>query len=80
VVSRLASAARSLGFLRHFFTAYPARTTLMVVLLVLAGMAEGIGVVALLPVLQVALDQEAADSSGLGVAVRDALSAIGLAP
>lgn len=43
------------NFLQYFASAYPARTGAMVVLLVLAGLAEGVGLVALLPLVGVVL-------------------------
>jgi ATP-binding cassette subfamily C protein len=43
-----------LSLLKHFFVAYPARTASVVLLLTLAGFAEGVGVVALLPFIELA--------------------------
>ncbi|HEX7091372.1 MAG TPA: ABC transporter ATP-binding protein [Longimicrobiales bacterium] len=45
---------RSARFIRHFLRAYPARSATMVALLFLAGVAEGVGVATLLPVLEIA--------------------------
>lgn len=45
---------RTADFASHFAHAYPGRTAVMVVLLMLAGLAEALGLVTLLPVLQIA--------------------------
>jgi ATP-binding cassette subfamily C protein len=63
------------AFLRVFTQAYPGRTAVMVILLVLSGLAEGFGIVALLPLLQTVLQPE---STG-GVA-NEVLGRIGLRP
>jgi ATP-binding cassette subfamily C protein len=44
----------------NFFRAYPWQTTLMLIALILSGMAEGIGLSALLPLLSIALGEDAA--------------------
>jgi hypothetical protein len=43
------------AFIRHFLTAHPARSTAMVVLLALGGLAEGIGAATMLPFLNAAM-------------------------
>ena len=43
----------------HFFRAYPRRTALMLAALLLSGIAKGIGVSALLPLLNIALGADA---------------------
>ncbi|MCR9105677.1 MAG: ABC transporter ATP-binding protein/permease [Gammaproteobacteria bacterium] len=48
-----------MGLMANFFRAYPWQTTLMLIALILSGMAEGIGLSALLPLLNVALGEEA---------------------
>jgi ATP-binding cassette subfamily C protein len=63
-------------FLQTFVRSYPARTALMVLLLVLSGTAEGIGLVALLPLLQAALGQ----AEGEGGLVTDTMARVGLTP
>lgn len=65
-------------FASHFIRAYPGRTALMVGLLILAGVAEGMGVVTLLPVLELAVGSDATPPSELSLAVQDALGRVGL--
>ncbi|HHJ14660.1 MAG TPA: ABC transporter ATP-binding protein [Gammaproteobacteria bacterium] len=50
--------------LLHFLRAYPARSTLMLLALLLAGMAEGIGLSALLPLLNIAVRNDTGRSAG----------------
>ncbi|MAT92010.1 MAG: ABC transporter permease [Halioglobus sp.] len=50
-----------MGLMISFFRAYPLQTVLMLVALVLSGAAEGVGLSALLPLLNIALGAEAAD-------------------
>ncbi len=75
--------------LLKFFRVYPWQSALMLLALLLAGIAEGISLSALLPLLSIALDQgggagEAADDGGdnmgLEEIVREALGAIGITP
>lgn len=61
-----------------FGRAYPARTTLMLVSLLLAGLAEGVGLTALLPLLSVALGDQA--QSDFSLKVIGVLDAVGLEP
>ena len=51
-----------------FFRAYPGRTSIMMIALLLSGVAEGIGLSALLPLLNIALGTDAA-SALTGVAM-----------
>jgi ATP-binding cassette subfamily C protein len=64
---------------RYFFGAYAKRTALMIALMAVAGMAEGIGVLTLVPVLEL-VDSAEAPTSGVGATVRGAVEAIGLEP
>ncbi|HCW90542.1 MAG TPA: ABC transporter ATP-binding protein [Marinobacter sp.] len=61
-----------------FGRAYPGRSLLMLVSLLLAGVAEGIGLTTLLPMLSVALGENS--NSGLAKQVVDALVSVGLEP
>lgn len=61
-----------------FGRAYPARTLLMMLSLVLAGVAEGVGLTTLLPMVSVALGEK--NDSGLAGNVLGALHAVGLEP
>jgi ATP-binding cassette subfamily C protein len=64
---------------RYFFGAYPTRTALMIGCMVVAGLAEGVGVLTLIPVLQVAEGGPAAEQ-GVGGVLRDLLANVGLEP
>jgi ATP-binding cassette, subfamily C, bacterial len=66
-------------FVAYFFRAYPGRTAIMIGLLILAGVAEGVGLVTLLPLLEIALG-EGERTSTLTRAVVDILESVGLAP
>lgn len=48
-----------MGLMANFFRAYPWHTALMILALILSGLAEGIGLSALLPLLNIALGEEA---------------------
>ncbi len=61
-----------------FGRAYPARTLMMMASLLLAGVAEGVGLTTLLPMVSVALGENS--KSGLARHVIDALNAVGLQP
>ncbi len=61
-----------------FGRAYPARTFLMMVSLILAGVAEGVGLTTLLPMVSVALGEDT--NSSLAKHVVTALHAVGLEP
>lgn len=69
----------SMRFFAHFFKAYPRRSAVMVVLLVLGGFAEGVGVATLIPLLELA-PAGAEPSSDIGRAIAHALNTVGLAP
>lgn len=74
--------ANETGLLRAFFSVYRTRTLVMLVCLVLAGLAEGVGLATLLPMLEL-LSQPAASGappSPVAAAVRAALTGLGLAP
>jgi ATP-binding cassette, subfamily C, bacterial len=56
--------------IRHFIRAYPRKTALIVVLLLLSGLAEGVGVVTLLPLLELTTGSLASTSSVSGFVSR----------
>lgn len=60
--------------------AYPRRSVLMVVLLALAGFVEGVGVVSLLPLLELVTGGSSQDASSLSQAVGGTLGTVGLQP
>lgn len=68
---------QSTGFIGHFFRAYPKQSFLMVGLLLFAGLAEAVGVITLLPVLEIAVGGAAEDSL-LTTTVRGFLDVVGL--
>ncbi len=71
---------RSTAFIRHFLTAHPRRTAFTVVLLLLAGIAEGVGLMAMLPLLHLAVGPAESQSGTLSRVVIDALEMVGLSP
>jgi ATP-binding cassette, subfamily C, bacterial len=70
---------RDIELFRYFLRAYPRRSALMVMLLILAGLAEGVGVVTLLPLLDLAV-ADASEPSTLSRIAGDTLGRIGLSP
>ncbi len=67
--------------LRGFVRRYPLQSGLLVLVLLLAGVADGIGLSALLPLLNVALSDAApGQSSALERQVREALDLLGISP
>ncbi len=59
--------------------AYPRRSVLILVAMLLAGVAEGLGLTTLLPLLGAAVDQDTA-GSGIGKYVTDVLASLGIDP
>ena len=53
---------QTIDVIKHIVRAYPARTASVALLLVLSGLAEGVGVVSLLPLLEVGLSSSAPPS------------------
>lgn len=69
----------SVAFFRYFLSAYPIRSALMVFMLSVAGLLEGISVITLVPLLEIAADGgSGGDVSGVSVAIQGALEAIGV--
>ncbi len=78
-----------MGLMLNFFRAYPSQTVLMLLALLLSGIAEGVGLSALLPMLNIALGSETttmltgmspASDNGFEQAVLDTLTFVGIAP
>lgn len=65
-------------FVTYFVRGHPKRSALMVFLLILSGFAEGVGVLTLLPVLELASGGEGATPSGISLAVAQVLDLVGL--
>jgi len=70
----------SIAFLKFFMRAYPGRSALMIGLLALAGLLEGIGVVTMLPLLELVTGGDPSEQSSLGRMVDDTLARVGLEP
>jgi ATP-binding cassette, subfamily C, bacterial len=71
---------RSLDIIWYFLRRYPRRSVLIVGLLFLSGLAEGLGVAALLPLLELAIGDPASEPSGVSMAAADVLGRVGLQP
>lgn len=71
---------KSVEFVRYFFGAYPLRSTLMVLLLAMSGLAEGISIATLVPLLELGVSEGASDPSRLGEWVGEFLAFFGLEP
>ena len=78
-----------MGLMLNFFRAYPSQTVLMLLALLLSGLAEGIGLSALLPMVNIALGSEATamlagvapqSNNDFEQAVLDMLTYVGIAP
>ena len=67
-------------FFGHFMRAYPARSVVMVLLLAVAGLLEGIGVITLLPLLELVAGGSDGDLSGVSLAIASGLAQVGLEP
>jgi len=65
---------------RGLALAYPARTALALILSTLSGLAEGLGIATLLPLLGVILDPGAASAGGLTERMLTMLAAVGVEP
>lgn len=73
---------KSVQFALYFFRAYPRRTALMIGLMIVAGLAEGVGIVALLPLIEMAAGAGGGggEASALTLAIERLLALVGLAP
>ena len=71
---------KTIGVIYYFMRAYPARGMLMITYLLLSGLAEGIGVITLLPLLELTNGNNAPIESPLGKTITTLLAACGLAP
>jgi ATP-binding cassette, subfamily C, bacterial len=70
----------SLDVIWYFLKRYPRRSVLIVGLLLLSGLAEGFGVVSLLPLLELAIGEPPERPSGVTVFAENALGRVGLEP
>jgi ATP-binding cassette, subfamily C, bacterial len=70
----------TIALIRHFLRTYPRRSALIIVLSILAGFAEGIGIASLLPLLEVTSGGGPESDSALMQLVRSSLAAVGLEP
>jgi len=69
----------TLDLIKHIVGAYPGRITVVAVLLVLSGLAEGVGIITLLPLLEVGLNS-GNPPSPIAVKLGAVLSNFGIAP
>jgi ATP-binding cassette, subfamily C, bacterial len=69
-----------LALLWHFLVAYPSRSLTVIALLSVAGLAEGVSVLALLPFVQLALGGDGAPGGEISRAISGSLAAVGLTP
>ena len=69
-----------LALLRHFIETYPGRTFVVVGLLSIAGLAEGFSVLALLPLLQIAVGGDGSQGGMISDVIARMLSFVGLTP
>ncbi len=67
-------------FFGYFAKAYPGRTLVMVGLLVASGLAEGVGLAGLLPILELGVTRSGAEPSDFARAVEAGLARVGLEP
>lgn len=72
--------SRTVRFVLYFFRSYPGRTGLMIGLMIFSGLAEGVGLLTLLPLLEFALGQEGAGQSAITETVVGALQTVGIPP
>lgn len=70
---------RTLRFLGHFLRMHPVRSAAAIALLGLAGMLEGVGIVSLIPILQVA-DGGSAEATGVSLYITRGLALVGVQP
>jgi ATP-binding cassette, subfamily C, bacterial len=70
----------SVGVIGYFLKRYPRRSVLIVGLLFLSGLAEGVGVASLLPLLELAMGDPTGQPSAVSVFAADMLGRIGLEP
>lgn len=67
-------------FFLYFARAYTIRSVMMIVLLLGAGLAEGVGIAGLLPILEVGATNSDGDPSGMSQKVAELLGVVGLEP
>ena len=70
----------TIQFMTRFMRAYPFRSAGMVALLVLSGFLEGVGVVTMLPLLELVTADAADESSRVSIAIAAGLERMGLTP
>lgn len=74
------SLAKTMQFIRFFFKTYPRRSFLMVLALVASGLAEGLGIISLIPVLEMFTNNENGQSLFIGEMVRNGFRSVGIEP
>jgi len=74
------SLRKTLDFVRFFFRTYPKRSFLMILALVASGLAEGLGIISLIPVLEMFTNNENGQSLIIGEMVRNGFRSVGIEP
>jgi len=67
-------------FFMYFVRAYPGRSVVMIILILAAGLAEGVGLAGLLPVLEIGITKTGDEPSRVARAVAELLGTVGLEP
>ncbi len=70
-------ARQSIRLFRYFFAAYPLRSTIVLLALTVAALAEGVGVAALLPLISLVIDSEGSGGA-LDIYVKQVFALVGL--
>jgi len=70
----------SVGLISYFLKAYPRRSAIIIALSVFSGFAEGVGIITLLPVLELAMQEPGTAESGVMRYTRQVLGVFGLQP
>lgn len=70
----------SVAFILYFLKAYPVRTSLMIALLVLGSVVEGVGLLTLLPLLDIAAGSSGAEQSALSQSIAETIRSLGVEP
>jgi ATP-binding cassette subfamily C protein len=74
------SLKKTLSFIMFFFRTYPRRSLLMILALVASGLAEGFGIISLVPVLEMFVKNGTGETLLIGDYVRDSFHYVGIEP
>ena len=70
--------AQSRQFISHFLRAYPRRTLIMVLALLFSALAEGAGLLAMLPMLELVIEADSGEVSGISQVILGLLAALSI--